>query len=102
MACTSFKDRHTDEQTYKQTDRGDQYNLRNQRFRKVNILNIHMVFLLCCGTYGQCITIATNFERKYGRQFSNVLHIDTYSKYPEVNLRNKTKLFVYNYFPENS
>ena len=34
--------------------------------------------LLCCGSYDQCIAIATHFERKYGRQLSNVLHIYTY------------------------
>ena len=30
----------------------------------INIKNISYIILVCCGSYGQCITIATNFEGK--------------------------------------
>ena len=42
--------------------------------QKQKCKNIHIFFLLCCGSDGQYITIATHFEREYGRQLFNVLY----------------------------
>ena len=64
--------------------------------QKQKCKNIHIFLLLCCGSDGQYITIATHFERKYGRQFSNVLYIHPFYKYQWSNLEYKTTpLFIF-------